>query len=297
MLDSVSPHRPAFRVKTAGAHGYFAQFARGSGGPGAGKRNPDGTAYRGRFLDVIQLAHVLDGVDSGDLGDHLEAFGFDRLDLPAAVTSMSKVPSRWPVLSRRCARSPSCSTRKRPSGSRPPADRARGYGRVDIGGLVSPAGLAAEIPRKAGVTPPLVKFATPDDAALSRWMGAHRGGWLSAEMAGKGLFPAVDVDVHSAYPAFAALLGWWRLMTAARSPAPGQDRGAAGALCRGGRRRRLGVALSRAPGAVSASRSARSSATVSPGRSRRPTTTTRRVTPGCARCAAPSLSRSRGPMS
>ena len=46
-------------------------------------------------------------------------------------------------------------------------------------------------------------------------MAAHRGGWLSAELAGKGLSPAVDIDVHSAYPAFATLLGWWPLMIAA----------------------------------------------------------------------------------
>jgi hypothetical protein len=215
-LDSVSPHRPAFKVKTAGAHGYIAQFDRASGGELAGKRNPDGSAYRGRFLDVIQLAYVLDGVDSGDLGDHIEAFGFDRLDLPAAVTLdaegagimaglVGAVRSLALVLDEEASKWFTTS-----------GDRARGHGRVDLGGLVSPAGLAAEIPRKAGVQPPLLKFATPDDAALSRWMGAHRGGWLSAELAGEGLFLAADVDAHAAYPAFASLLGWWRLMTAAQ---------------------------------------------------------------------------------
>jgi hypothetical protein len=165
---------------------------------------------------VAQAAYIFDGVDSGDLGDHLEAFGFDRLDFPAAVTIdeegaeqmaslveavrlfalvLDEEASKWFTTSR---------------------DRARGYGRVDLGGLVSPAGLAAEIPRKAGVTPPLVKFRVPSDLDLSCWIGAHRGGWLSAEMAAEGLFPAVDVDVHSAYPAFAVLLGWWRLKLAAQ---------------------------------------------------------------------------------
>jgi hypothetical protein len=214
-LDSVSPHRPAFKVKTAGAHGYIAQFDRGSGGPGAGKRNPDGSAYRGRFLDVIQLAHVLDGVDSDDLGDHLEAFGFDRLDLPAAVNLDVEGAERMALVVEAVRSLAIVLDAEASKWFTTSGDRARGYGRVDLGGLVSPAGLAAEIPRKAGVTPPLVKFATPDDAALGRWMGAHRGGWLSAEMAGKGLFPAVDIDAHSAYPAFASLLGWWRLMMAA----------------------------------------------------------------------------------
>jgi hypothetical protein len=214
-LVSVSPHRPAFNVKTAGAHGYIAQFDRAPGGQGAGKRNPDGSAYRGRFLDVVQAGYVFDGVDSGDLADHLKAFGLDRLDLPAAVTIdaegagimaglVGAVRSLTIVLDEEASKWFTTS-----------GDRARGYARVNIGGLVSPAGLAAEIPRKAGVTPPLVKFRIPTDLELRCWIAAHRGGWLSAELAGKGLFLAVDIDVHSAYPAFASLLGWWPLMTAA----------------------------------------------------------------------------------
>jgi hypothetical protein len=214
-LDSVSPHRPAFKVKTAGAHGYIAQFDRGSGGKGAGKRNPDGTAYRGRFLDVVQAGYVFDGVDSGDLGDHLEAFGFDRLDLPAAVTLDAEGAEQMAGLVDAVRSVAIVLDEQASKWFTTSGDRARGYGRVDLGGLVSPARLAAEIPRKAGVIPPLLKFGTPDDDALGRWMGAHRGGWLSAELAGEGLFLAADVDAHAAYPAFASLLGWWRLKTAA----------------------------------------------------------------------------------
>jgi hypothetical protein len=216
VLDPVSPHRPPLRIKTAGAHGYFAQFARAPGGPGTGKRNPDGTAYRGRFLDVVQAAYVFDGVDSGDLGDHLEAFGFDRLDLPAAVTLDAEGAEQIAGLVEAVRSLALVLDEEASKWFTTSGDRARGYSRVDLGGLVSPAGLAAEIPRKAGVTPPLLKFRVPSDLDLSCWIAAHRGGWLSAEMAGKGLFPAADVDVHSAYPAFAALLGWWRLKLAAQ---------------------------------------------------------------------------------
>ena len=215
-LDSVSPHRPAFKVKTAGAHGYITQFDRGSGGKGAGKRNPDGTAYRGRFLDVVQAGYVFDGVDSGDLADHLEAFEFDSLDLPAAVTVDTRGAEQMAALVEAVRSLVIVLDEEASKWFTTSDDRARGYGRVDLGGLVSPAGLAAEIPHKAGVIPPLLKFGTPDDDALGRWMGAHRGGWLSAELAGEGLFLAADVDAHAAYPAFASLLGWWRLKTAAR---------------------------------------------------------------------------------
>jgi len=212
-LDSVSPHRPALKMRAVGPHGYVAQFDRGA--KGAGKRNPDGTAYRGRFLDVAQTGYVFDGVDSGDLGDHLEAFGLDSLDLKAAVTIDAEGAGLMAGLVE-AARSLAIVLDEEASNwFTTSADRARGYGRVDLGGLISPAGLAAEIPRKAGVTPPLLKFRIPTDLELSCWIAAHHGGWLSAEMAGKGLFPAVDVDIHSAYPAFAALLGWWPLMIAA----------------------------------------------------------------------------------
>jgi hypothetical protein len=214
-LDSASPHRPAFKVKTAGPHGYIVQFDRGPGGQAAGKRNPDGTAYRGRFLDVVQTGYVFDGVDSGDLADHLEAFGLDRLDLPAAVTLDTEGAGLMASLVQAVRSLAIVLDEEASKWFTTSGDRARGYSRVDLGGLVSPAGLAAEIPRRAGVTPPLLKFRVPTDLELRCWIAAHRGGWLSAEFAGKGLFLAVDVDIHSAYPAFAALLGWWPLMIAA----------------------------------------------------------------------------------
>jgi len=76
------------------------------------------------------------------------------------------------------------------------------------GGLVSPAGLAAEIPRRAGVTPPLLKFRVPTDLELRCWIAAHRGG---------GSQPSSQQRLFSrrrrhpfAYPAFAALLAGGR---------------------------------------------------------------------------------------
>jgi hypothetical protein len=84
---SVSPNIPPIRVKVAASHGYFVEFGRPPGGPPCGKRNADGTHYRGRFLDVVPAAFgVLDGIDSYRLGDHLAACGVAPVDVPAAVT-------------------------------------------------------------------------------------------------------------------------------------------------------------------------------------------------------------------
>ncbi len=224
-LDTIGPHRPALRVKSAGAHGWLAQFSPAPGGRGAqapavtgaraGKRNPDGSAFRGRFFDVIQAGDVLDGLDSGELADHLSAFGFERLDMPAVVTldgdgadEMARLVEAVYGLALRLDEEASLwlTTAE---------ERDQGHARINPAGFTSPAGIATAIVRRAGVESPLVKFTTPDAAALGRWMGAHKGGWLSAELAGTGVFPAADIDVHSAYPACASLLGWWDLMTAA----------------------------------------------------------------------------------
>lgn len=88
--ESASPHLPPIRVKAAGAHGYFVEFGRPPGGRASGKRNPDGSHYRGRFLDVIPAAFSLDGIDSDALADHLGAFGLPAVEVPAAVTLDAK---------------------------------------------------------------------------------------------------------------------------------------------------------------------------------------------------------------
>ena len=80
----MSPHRPAFKVKTAGAHGYIAQFDRAPGGRGAGKRNPDGTAYRGR---VMSDALVLQ--DLGRVAVHIERP--DRHSYATSVLALREV--------------------------------------------------------------------------------------------------------------------------------------------------------------------------------------------------------------
>ena len=207
-------NRPQLRCRPMGAHGWSVRFAAPPRGKGWGKVGPDGGAFEGRFVDIVSWAYALDGVDSGELADHLEAFGFGHLDYPAAVPvdgsgaeRMARVAEAVHALALAVdEESARWLTSRR--------DRLIGVGRVDLPALASPAGLASEALRRAGVRSPLDKFDLSEEL-LSLAIGAHRGGWLSDELAGAGLFPAVDIDVRSAYPAWWSLLGGWHFVTAA----------------------------------------------------------------------------------
>lgn len=82
---------------------------------------------------------------------------------------------------------------------------------VALGALYSPGSMAAALWRTTGLTPPLAKFAVPDDEALTTWIEAAHGGLVTAEITGT-LVPALDADVRSAYPAAWSLSGWWRVL-------------------------------------------------------------------------------------
>jgi hypothetical protein len=207
-------NRPQLRAKTVGAYGWRMRFAAPPRGKGWGKRGPDGSAFEGRFLDVVPWAYALDGVDSGELGDHLEAFGLGYLDYPGAVPLDATGAERMARVAEAVRALALALDNDTALWLTSGHDRLMGQGRLDLLSLTSPAGLASEAVRRAGVVPPLAKFTNVDHRLHDRAMGAHHGGWLSDELAGQGLFPGADVDVHSAYPAFASLLGWWRVMTA-----------------------------------------------------------------------------------
>lgn len=178
-------HEPPMRAKALGAHGVVAEWAR------AGRRGltPDGEPaghweaarpFRGRIVDLIGPAHAFDGLDTGDLGDHLAAFGSPALDVPAAVPvtpegadclldvaravhgltlTLDAEAARWLVT---------------------PGDLREGKARLTLRAIVSPGSVATAILDRSGVTPPLAKYTTPDDAALDRWQEAVHGGWVTS---------------------------------------------------------------------------------------------------------------------
>jgi len=202
-VQPVSPHRPPIRAKSVGALGTLIEFSLPP--RGMGKRDADGRAFRGHFLDVLAGAFALDGVDSDHLADHLGAFGLPEVEMPTAVTMGSAGADQLTAVVQAV----------HALALRIDTGAARWCGGwLDPGRLTSPGSVAAGLLEGAGVLPPLVKFARPDHEALGRWAAAHHGGWLTSELAGAGPFPAVDIDQTAGYVQSAVFVGWWRYMTA-----------------------------------------------------------------------------------
>ena len=216
MLGSVSPNLPPLRVVASTATSYSVAWGRPPGGPGFGRRLPDGSHYKGLFFDVVAAAFPLDGVESADLADHAEAFGLPRRSVPAAVpvdvTGAEALAETLDVV-RRLADALDVEGRQWLTSAQ---DRRERVGRIDLRFLTSPGTLAARIDERSRAVPMLSVPGAPDDREMGRWMGAHHGAWLSAELAGAGLFSAVDVDVHSGYPTDYRQLGCHELRVAER---------------------------------------------------------------------------------
>jgi hypothetical protein len=215
-LRSISPHVPAIRVLARTGTWYRVAFGRPPGGRECGKRNPDGSHFEGRFLDVCAAAFPLDGIESSTLADHAEAFGLGRVSMPARVSvdaggaeQLAGVLDVVRRLSERLDEEGRCWLTT-------PQERAEMRGRLNLPFTPSPGTLARQIDEASGAAPLLWLPGAPSDAELRRWTGAHHGGWLSCELAGAGLFPAADIDVHSGYPAMYRLLDFNELRRAER---------------------------------------------------------------------------------
>ena len=83
-------HRPKLRAKALGGHGLMAEWGRA----GRNGLTPDGRAagqwhggrpYLGRIVDLVGPAFALDGIDTGNLAEHLGAFGLPALSVPPAL--------------------------------------------------------------------------------------------------------------------------------------------------------------------------------------------------------------------
>ncbi len=209
-----STGRPYLYVQGVSAYGLRAAYGKarpsfGDGGEdveprGAWECRPSGkkVPYPGRFVEVAAAGHALFGIDGDTVDDHLAAAGLDPLGVPFAVhpdADGAAVVTRLVGAIHRVALALD-------------DEAARWAGGLDLRRLWSPGATAAQLLSRMGVAPPLSTFDLDDDE-LDRWTAGLYGGWVAAEPAGI-VFPGIDIDVRSAYPAVAALLGWWRHLTA-----------------------------------------------------------------------------------
>lgn len=171
-------HTPPLRAKALGDHGLLAQWARaGWGGrspdgepAGHWERGPDGVLrpFLGRLVDLIGPAFALDGKDTGDLGQHLAAWG-----LPAHVVPTSVFVSPESAENLLDA---ALSVHRLAVLLDDELARWLG-GSVGLGELVSGGSLARLLWTRTGARPPISKFATPDDDALCAYAAGLHGGW------------------------------------------------------------------------------------------------------------------------
>jgi hypothetical protein len=211
-------HEPPMRAKSLGAHGLLIEWARA----GRSGLTPDGEPaghwergrpFRGRILDLIGPAHAFNGLDTGDLGDHLASFGLPPLDVPAAVPVSPEGAASLLNVARAVHGLALALDAEAARWLTTQEDLRDGTARLTLRRVVSPGSVASAILNRSGATPPLRKFASPDDANLDRWQGAAHGGWCTADLVGE-VVPVVDADVRQAYPSAWTLLGVWRALTA-----------------------------------------------------------------------------------
>ncbi|HKH87753.1 MAG TPA: hypothetical protein VKA05_02980, partial [Acidimicrobiales bacterium] len=84
--------------------------------------------------------------------------------------------------------------------------------------------VASELLVRMGLAAPLGHFDL-DDGELQSWMAGLHGGWVATSTERLGSpFLAADLDVRSAYPTVAVLLGWYASLRRG-GRVPGRDGG------------------------------------------------------------------------
>jgi hypothetical protein len=182
-------HRPVLRAKAVGPHALIARFGKAGRGGFTPNGKPAGRWERGRpflgrLVDLIGPAHGFDGLDTADLGEHLAAFGLPPLNVPAAVTVDPAGAEELLAVAGAIHALAVALDRDAALWLTTPEEQRDGRAYLGIGNVVSPGTIAKATLRRAGNTPPLAKFAIPDDAALDRWRKAQHGGWCTSDIRG-----------------------------------------------------------------------------------------------------------------
>ena len=214
-------------MKALGEHGLLAEFRpagkSGYGPPAADGKQPrvgsweraDGhwRPFRGRIVDLIGPAFALDGIDTSDLSEHLDAYGLPALDVPPAVRINEDEAAQLLDVARAIHGLAVAVDAEAALWLTPAEDRREGRARVGLRFLVSPGSLHAKMREASGATPPLARQ-VPDDESLDRYTAGAHGGLVGCVVPGE-ILPGNDVDVHGSYPAAWSLLGCDRFFSAA----------------------------------------------------------------------------------
>lgn len=211
-------HTPPIRVKALGDHGLMARYGRAGRGGKTTDGQPaghweKGKPFLGRIVDLIGPAFALDGQDTGSLATHLGAFALAGSDVPAALPVTVESAGQLLALVHAVHSLALALDVEAARWLDTEEDIRQGRATVGLRDLVSGGSLARRLWSRSGATPPLAKFATPDDAALDAYAAGSHGGWCTADLRGEVL-PGVDVDGRQAYPAAASLAAIHRVLFA-----------------------------------------------------------------------------------
>ena len=202
-----SPHRPPLRVESRRV-GWSVRFGPCEEGFGVSRPGP--------FVDLLAGAYSIDADRSAGFVDHARHFGVTADPLPVTVTVGAKGAAQIADAVRSVHDVALAVGEECGRWFTTPQDRDAWNVRFPLARAVSPSAPADYLLRRFRVDPPLGRFALrPEEHAA--WWEAFHGGWIDDDPALRGRgFGAVVLDVTSAYPLTAHLVGWWDVMTADR---------------------------------------------------------------------------------
>jgi hypothetical protein len=172
-----SPHRPSLwlSARRVGWRVRFAPCGSVRGEP-AGKR-VQGKPWQGSFVDCLSLAYGLDADRGASYAEHRENFGLEPLEMPLVTTVDPAGAEQMAATARGIHEFALVLDEHASRWFTSPQDRREGRGRLDIARTASPAAIAAHIPARLGLRPPLEQFDLTD-AEHEAWCEAFHGGWV-----------------------------------------------------------------------------------------------------------------------
>lgn len=204
-----SPNRPELRLRArrVGWQVRWGPCGRDRDGVSYGRRQP------GRFVDLMSLAYALDGYRGASFSEHRENFGLTPLELPGTVRVGAEGAQRLLGAVRALHETALALDERAAEWLTSDEERAECRSRIELATTSSPGALASGLLARYKLTAPLEKFDLTDDE-LGSWAESFHGGRCSLDEAYAGIaFPCAALDLTSAFPLVAHLLGWWELLT------------------------------------------------------------------------------------